>query len=415
MLQPLTLPESDTEWRVGRAYWEGIDAATRHLDTPLAALSLPALAANARSLRERANGTRIRVASKSLRVRSVLGAVLREPGFGGVLAYMLAEALWLARQSERDPAVDDIVVGYPTADRAAIRTLVSDPDAAARVTLMVDSLDHLDLIDAVIPPARRSRVRVCLELDAAWNSRLLGHVGPWRSPVHSAADARELAARIVERPGFTLVGLMAYEGQVAGVTDDSGPARGAVVRWMKRRSVAELAERRAEAVAAVRGIAELEFVNGGGTGSLETTSAEASVTEVAAGSGLFGPHLFDRYRGFTPAPAAVFGLTVVRKPRPLVATLLGGGWVASGPPGVDRLPMPAWPEGLRMLPREMAGEVQTPVTGRGAAGLTVGDRVWLRHTKSGELAEHVNEFVLVDGDRVVGSVPTYRGEGKAFL
>ena len=98
-----------------------------------------------------------------------------------------------------------------------------------------------------------------------------------------------------------------------------------------------------------------------------------------------------------------------------MATILGGGWIASGPPAVDRLPITVWPEGLRMVPREMAGEVQTPVTGTSAAQLRIGDRVWLRHTKAGELSEHLNEFALVDRDRVVDRLPTYRGEGKAFL
>ncbi|MBF0671668.1 MAG: amino acid deaminase/aldolase [Salinibacterium sp.] len=405
------LPESLAGWRTSASHWESLSAATASIDPPLAVLSLPALAANARMLRERAAGTRIRVASKSLRVRSALESVLAQPGFEGVLAYTLAEALWLSRTS----GIDDIVVGYPTADRASLRALFDDADASRRITLMVDSVEHLDLVDAVAAPMNRPPVRVCLELDASWDSRLLGHVGTWRSPVHTVEQARTLAEQIARRPGFALVGMMAYEGQLAGVADDSGPAGGAVIRWMKRRSAAELAERRALAVAAVRGVAELEFVNGGGTGSLETTTADDSVTEVAAGSGLFGPHLFDHYRSFSPAPAAVFALPVVRKPRPHLATLLGGGWVASGPPGADRLPVAVWPEGLRMLPREMAGEVQTPLAGPGAAALAVGDRVWLRHAKAGELAEHVNDFVLVDGAEVVGTVPSYRGEGMAFL
>jgi D-serine deaminase-like pyridoxal phosphate-dependent protein len=176
-----------------------------------------------------------------------------------------------------------------------------------------------------------------------------------------------------------------------------------------------LAARRAEAVAAVREVARLEFVNGGGTGSLESTSSEDAVTEIAAGSGLFGPHLFDHYSRFTPAPAAAFALSVVRRPTQGMATLLGGGWIASGPPGADRVPKPVWPEGLGLVEREMAGEVQTPLTGKNAAAMRVGDRVWFRHTKAGELSEHLNEFVLVDGDRVVDRLPTYRGEGKAFL
>jgi D-serine deaminase-like pyridoxal phosphate-dependent protein len=68
-----------------------------------------------------------------------------------------------------------------------------------------------------------------------------------------------------------------------------------------------------------------------------------------------------------------------------------------------------------MVPREMAGEVQTPVTGLAAAGLQVGDRVWLRHTKAGELSEHLDGFAIVDNGKIVETVPTYRGEGKAFL
>jgi D-serine deaminase-like pyridoxal phosphate-dependent protein len=165
----------------------------------------------------------------------------------------------------------------------------------------------------------------------------------------------------------------------------------------------------------VRAVAELEFVNGGGTGSLEFTSSDASCTEIAAGSGLFGGHLFDNYREFAPAPATAFALSVVRRPRRETATVLGGGWIASGPPGPDRMPRPVWPAGLEMAPREMAGEVQTPLSGAAAEALRAGDRVWFRHTKSGELAEHVNEFALVGDGAVVGSVPSYRGEGKAFL
>jgi D-serine deaminase-like pyridoxal phosphate-dependent protein len=96
-------------------------------------------------------------------------------------------------------------------------------------------------------------------------------------------------------------------------------------------------------------------------------------------------------------------------------TLLGCGWIASGQAGASRLPQPVWPPGLKLVAREGAGEVQTPVVGAAAARLRLGDRVWLRHTKAGELSEHVNEFHLIDGGAVTGQVPTYRGEGKAFL
>jgi D-serine deaminase-like pyridoxal phosphate-dependent protein len=410
MVFRLERPTAET-WRDPARYWAELEASTAHLDPPFGVISVSALAHNAHSMLARANGTTIRVASKSVRVRGVLDAVLALPGYQGVLAFTLPEALWLASNG-----IDDIVVGYPTADRAAIRMLGQDAGLASGITVMVDSLDQLDLIDSVVAPGRRSVIRVCLELDASWNSRVLGHIGTWRSPVHSVADARELAARIVSRPGFTLVGMMAYEGQVAGLADSPAgkPLTGAAVRWIQRQSVRELAERRALAVAAVREVADLEFVNGGGTGSLETTSSEQAVTEIAAGSGLFGPHLFDHYTRFTPAPAAAFALPVVRKPAAKTATVLGGGWIASGPPASDRLPLPVWPPGLKLVGREAAGEVQTPVTGAAAARLRVGDRVWWRHTKAGELSEHLRQFALVDDGRVVEMVPTYRGEGKAF-
>jgi D-serine deaminase-like pyridoxal phosphate-dependent protein len=399
------------EWQHPERYWPSLTAATAHLDAPVGAVHLGALRHNAADMVRRAAGKPIRIASKSVRVRSVIEALLDEPGYHGVLAYTLAEALWLA------DTVDDIVVGYPTAERGGIRRLGGDAALASRITLMVDSPQQLDLIDAVLPPGRREPIRVCLELDASWDAPVLGHLGVRRSPVHDPADAGALAAYIVNRPGFELVGMMSYEAQIAGVGNrpPGRPIDGAVNRWMQSRSLPELVERRARAVAAVREHADLEFVNGGGTGSLESTAADASITEIAAGSGLFGGHLFDAYEHFTPAPAAAFALDVVRSPSPRHATILGGGWIASGPPGDDRVPQIVWPEGLSMLPRESAGEVQTPVTGAAAPRLRPGDRVWFRHTKSGELAEHLNSFAVVDGDEVVDTIPTYRGEGMAFL
>jgi D-serine deaminase-like pyridoxal phosphate-dependent protein len=401
---------ADRPWTDPTKYWPSLTRATAALDTPIGALSLPALAANAFDMLDRAHGKTIRVASKSVRVRGVLDAVLALPGYAGVLAYTLPEALWLA------DTIRDVVVGYPTADRAGLYVLGTDAALASRVTIMVDSVDQLDLVDSVIAPSKRESIRVAIELDSSWDAPILGHTGVFRSPVHTVEAARALAEVVVARPGFTLVGMMGYEAQVAGLANKPASAvRGVAVRWIQSRSIAELADRRGRVVASVREIADLEFVNGGGTGSLESTAADVSVTEIAAGSGLFGPHLFDQYTHFSPAPAAAFALSVVRKPRPDMATLLGGGWIASGPPAADRSPRPVWPLGLTMVPREMAGEVQTPLRGPGAAALAVGDRVWLRHTKAGELSEHLDAFAVVDGESVVETLLTYRGEGKVFL
>ena len=397
-------------WLEPATFWGGLSAATAALDTPFGAVSVPALAYNAHDMLRRANGTTIRVASKSIRVRGVIDAVLAVPGYKGVLAYTLAEALWLAE------TIDDVVVGYPTVDRAALAKLGGSEKLASRVTLMIESVEQLDLVDSVLG-AKRESIRVAIELNASWRSKVLGYLGVYRSPIQGVDDALALGRAIVARPGFRLVGMMAYEAQIAGVVNRPAgkPLYGRVVDYMQRSSTAELRERRGAVVAALRGLADLEFVNGGGTGSLERTAADTSVTEIAAGSGLFGPHLFDGYSHFQPAPAAAFALSVARKPSPDMATLLGGGWIASGPPAPDRMPGLAYPEGLEYVAREGAGEVQSPLTGKAAAALRVGDRVWLRHTKAGELSEHLDEFAMVDGDRIVESMPTYRGEGKAFL
>jgi D-serine deaminase-like pyridoxal phosphate-dependent protein len=408
----MSVPESEVD---GERHRARLDDATADLDPPLAVLDLDALDANAADLVRRAAGKPIRVASKSVRNRGVLRRVLARPGFAGVLAYSLPEALWLS--SGDDPVSTDVVVGYPSADRSALRRLTADETVAARVTLMVDSAEQLDLVDDVVPPDRRATLRICLDVDASL--RAAGgrvHVGVRRSPVHSAAEAVALARQVTKRPGFALVGLMAYEAQIAGVQDAPAhrPLRGLAVRGMQKVSARELAGRRAEVVAAVSAVAPLEFVNGGGTGSVERTAAEDAVTEVAAGSGLYCPVLFDGYRAFAARPATFFAVAVTRIPVPGTVTVAGGGWSASGPPGSDRLPVPTCPAGLSWLPTEGTGEVQTPLRGPGTATLRVGDRVWFRHAKAGEICEHVNELHTLTGDRLTGALPTYRGEGRAF-
>ena len=392
-----------------------LDGATADVDPPLAVVDLDALDANAGDLVRRAAGKPVRVASKSVRSRGVLRRVLARPGFSGVLAYTLSEALWLSAGD--DPVTTDVVVAYPSVDRTSLRLLADDRTAAARVTLMVDSTDQLDLIDVIVPPAQRATLRVCLDVDAslrAAGARV--HLGVRRSPVHSAAEAVTLARQVVDRPGFALVGLMAYEAQIAGVQDAPAhrPVRGLAVRGVQAVSARELARRRAEVVTAVTAVAPLEFVNGGGTGSVERTAAAPAGPEVAAGCGRFAPALVAGDRSFPPRPAAFFAAPVTRVPAPGLVTVAGGGWIASGAPGQDRLPVPTYPAGLRRLPTEGAGEAQTPLRGPGTAGLRVGDRVWFRHAKAGELCEHVNELHMLSGDALTGTLPTYRGEGRLF-
>jgi len=389
------------------------DRLTAEEDPPLAIVDAGAFDRNAASLTRRAAGRPIRVATKSLRCRALIERALARPGFRGVMCYSLPEALWLNAAGTSD----DLLVAYPTVNAAALRALAADEAARANVTIMVDSADHLDVVDRALGDGH-PEIRVCLELDVSWRplaGRPQVHIGTRRSPLFTARQAADVAALITRRPGFGLVGVMGYEGQIAGLGDapPGHPVRARLIRGIQARSAAELAGRRAEAVRLIQALTPLEFVNGGGTGSLESTARDASVTELTAGSGLVGGTLFDAYTRFTPEPALLFALPVVRRPGPGLATLFAGGYVASGPGTKDRLPRPYLPPGLTLTGVEGAGEVQTPVRGAAAGRLRTGDRVWLRHAKAGELAERFTDYHLIDGDQVT-AVPTYRGEGHCF-
>ncbi len=382
-----------------------LHAATADLDPPLAALDLSALRANAADLVRRARGVPIRVASKSVRCRAVLEEVLGPQltgrgGFAGIMSYSLREALWLAGHGARD-----ILLGYPSVDRAALADLGADSTLLDSITLMVDDVAQLDLIRAAVGGAGISP-RICLDVDASLRVGPL-HLGVRRSPIRTPEQAERLA-RVARERGFRVVGVMTYEAQIAGLPD-TNPA----VRLVKRLSAAEIGTRRTRVLEAVRAVAgELEIVNSGGSGSIEVSVAAPEVTEVTAGSGLYVPTLFDGYRAFTPHPALYFALPVLRRPAADIATVFAGGYIASGPAGASRVPKPVWPKGLRLIGTEGAGEVQTPFTG--AADLAVGDRVWMRHAKAGELCERFDAIHVVDADDRRTTVPTYRGEGRNF-
>ncbi|MEA2400495.1 MAG: hypothetical protein QOK00_898 [Thermoleophilaceae bacterium] len=391
--------------------YEELERIFAGVDAPFAFVDLDAMWSNAAEMLARAGGTPIRVASKSVRCRSLLAGMLhRDPGFRGLLTFTLPESLWL-----HGHGFDDLLLAYPTTHRRALAELAR-LDSERPPIVMVDSVEHLEYIETAAGGGRP--IRVCIELDTGWwplGGRL--KFGVKRSPVRTAEQAQALAREIVARPGFELAALMGYEAHIAGVGDRPLEKRlqGPVIRLMKRRSAAEIAERRAAVVAAVREVAPVAIVNGGGTGSIHTTAREPAVTEITAGSGFFAPTLFDRYADFTLTPAAMFAVPVVRKPSGGMATLLGGGYHASGAAGRDRLPAPYLPRGLRLDSLEGAGEVQTPVIGAAAASLRLGDRVYLRHAKAGELCERFNGLYLVRDGEVVDQVPTYRGEGRAEL
>jgi len=379
---------------------------------PAAFVDLDDLGRNIEGLRQRAGGLPIRLVTKSIRCVAVLRRLLAAgPFFRGLLCYSPAEAAWLAAAG-----FDDLVVAYPSVEPGELHAVAGQLRLGRSITLMVDHAAQVERIAAV---AKAEGVLMPVAIDLDLSSDFPGlRFGVYRSPVDGVAAALALAACIARQPALRLDGLMGYEGQIAGLMDDV-PGQGlksAVVRWLKRRSIAEVNARRRDTVAALKAAGHtLRFVNGGGSGSFESTRQDSSVTELAAGSGLYLPTLFDHYRAFRARPAAGFALPVTRLPKPGIVTCAGGGYPASGPAGRDRLPQPWLPAGCSLIPNEGAGEVQTPVRHPATVALKIGDPLLFRHAKAGELCERFNELLLIEGGRVVDIVKTYRGDGQCFF
>ncbi len=379
---------------------------------PFAYLDLDLLEQNIRQVVARAGGKQVRLASKSLRSVAVIRRILAsDPCFQGLMCYTALEAVYLASQG-----FDDLLIGYPAWNEHDIAAVARAVAAGTQITLMVDSPEHVERIETI---ALRHGVRMplCLEIDMSMHLPGL-HFGVWRSPLRTPEQARPVIERIKASSQVWLDGLMGYEAQIAGVGDNFPGQRikNAVVQGLKRRSRREVAERRAALADLVRTY-ELSprFVNGGGTGSIATTRTESVVTEITVGSGFYAPALFDNYRDFRYQPAAGFAIEIVRHPQPSIYTCLGGGYIASGSVGPEKLPQPYLPDGARLMSLEGAGEVQTPVRYAGTIPLKLGDPVFMRHSKAGELCERFKHLLLVANGAIVEEVTTYRGDGQCFI
>jgi D-serine deaminase-like pyridoxal phosphate-dependent protein len=375
---------------------------------PVALVDLDALDHNIDALvvpvRKRAKT--LRVASKSIRCVELLRYILRRGGdaVSGLMAYSPAEAHFLVQEG-----FNDVLVAYPTALHGDALLVAEANRAGARVALTVDERRHVEIAEAA---AREVGARIPLVVDVDVSYRPLGertHVGVRRSPLRTPVDVANLVERIRGFEHVAFGGLLAYEAQIAGI-DDQGPR--SIMKRLARPKVAE--QRRAIVDELARRGIDLPLFNGGGTGSLLSSSVDDTLTEVAAGSGFLDSHLFDGYRDLHLEPAACFAVQITRRPAPGYVTCQSGGYVASGAAGRDRLPLPYLPEGLRLTALEGAGEVQTPLIVPPRMELDLGAPVFFRHAKAGELAEHFLHYALVRDDRIEARASTYRGAGRSF-
>ncbi len=384
---------------------------------PLAFIDLDAFDINVAYVSERVEGTgkTVRLGSKSIRCEPLMRRILEQSNhFQGILTYTVEETAYLARMGH-----DDFIVAYPTVQENDLALLVELTRAGVRAAVMVDCLEHMTVLSKA-GQAAGVQLAACIEIDLAY--RPLGervHLGLRRSPIRTAEQTLELALLAKGLPGVVIDSLMGYEGHIAGV-NDALPNQGfknMVMRRLKQASVAELTARRQRVVRTLQEAGfQLKVVNGGGSGSLMSTLADPAVSEVTVGSGFYAPALFHHFAEVKFQPAAYFALQVVRKPTADMIACHGGGYMASGPSGDDKAPLPVMPVGLRYRPLEGAGEVSTPlILPADPPEINLGDPVFFQHAKAGELCERFNELYLLRGAQIVDVVPTYRGAGQNFL
>lgn len=365
---------------------------------------------------QKKTGKTIRIASKSIRCLDLIKRVFEKgkDAYRGILAFTMEEAGCLI-----DNGLDDIIVAYPSIQPCDIDIFVEKTKQGSTLSLVTDCLEHLKALSLAGEKAGIV-LNACLDIDMSY--RPFGnaaHIGVRRSPVHSLDQAVHLAKASQNLTGVRINSVMGYEAQIASVNDDypGKSLKNAVLRFVKNRSVKELTNRRQKIVNALESAGlDLKIVNGGGSGSLVSTGMDRSVTEVTAGSAFFAPGLFRYFNEVKFKPAAFFGLQVTRLPAKGIITCQGGGYVASGEVNANRLPWPVMPIGLKYLSMEGAGEVQTPLTmPKHAPEMNLCDPVFFQHAKAGELCERFNTLYLVQNQKVIKSVPTYRGDGNAFL
>lgn len=381
---------------------EVFSASLPALTRPEFILDWACVEANLARLRTLADGVPLRIASKSLRVRGVLEWALSQPGTAGVLGYCAGEAVWLAQQG-----LSDILIAYPSVDADAMRTVAQDAGLREAITFMVDSIEHVTWVDAALQ-GTGGYVNVAVDFDCALH---LGPItlGAHRSPVRTVEQVRQIGEAIAATDSLRVAGMMFYEAQVAGVQDATP-----IHRVVKKRSMDYLLTARASAVAELKKFGDVRFVNGGGSGSVHITRQDPTVTDIAVGSGLFTPTTFDGFDVLGTQAAAFFASPVVRRYADDVVVTFSGGYNASGASDASRAPRPVYPQGLKFFGQEGAGEVQTPLRGEAARGLKLGDPVWFRHAKSGEVAERFDRALVIENGAVTRELPTYRGEGQNF-
>ena len=386
------------------------EVAYAHLARPFACIDLDALDRNIAFVNQEALGKNIRIATKSVRSINLLRYIAeRLDHHTGFMTFDLRETLHLLNEG-----FDDLLLGYPQLEESLIEEIIPFIAQGLTVIFMIDCIKQWQWLEE-IGEKHQVMIEICIDINLSVDFKIL-YFGTKRSALQRIDDVQDLLASASSFKHTKVTGFMGYEAQIAGVTDVP------VARWQapaiklfKKLSLQKISEFRQEVVQLARQVCpNLQFVNGGGSGSIDFTACAEEVTELTIGSAFYFPALFSRYRNLPLDNAVNFALRVTRNPEPGVIVCNGGGYIASGATGEDKNPVPIWPENLSYLKNEGAGEVQTPLQDK-KSRLQIGDTIYFKHAKAGELCERFNELHARRGTKYRGAFTTYRGDGECYL
>ena len=386
------------------------EVAYAHLARPFACIDLDALDRNIAFVNQEALGKNIRIATKSVRSINLLRYIAeRLDHHTGFMTFDLRETLHLLNEG-----FDDLLLGYPQLEESLIEEIIPFIEQGRTVTFMIDCIKQWQWLKE-IGENHQVIIEICIDINLSVDFKIL-YFGTKRSALQRIGDVQDLLASASSFKYTKVTGIMGYEAQIAGVTDVP------VARWQapaiklfKKLSKQKISDFRQEVVQLAHQVCpDLQFVNGGGSGSIDFTASAEEVTELTIGSAFYFPALFSRYRNLPLDNAVNFALRVTRNPEPRVIVCNGGGYIASGATGIDKNPVPIWPKDLSYLKNEGAGEVQTPLQDKNNK-LQIGDTVYFKHAKAGELCERFNELHARRETKYSGAFTTYRGDGECYL
>ncbi len=380
---------------------------------PLAYIDLDYLNYNIKLvLKEAINDKKIRIATKSVRCVKALQYILNQSSkFCGLMTYDGNETLFLLGQG-----FDNILIGYPLINHIVLEKLCVEIKKGKNICFMVDRKEHVEILNS-LALKHEIQLSICLDINLSQAYPFL-YFGALRSSIKETKCLHSICKIIKNAHSLKLIGLMGYEAQVAGVGENIKGEffKNLIKHLLKKISVKKIAQKRKEFSSIIKQNGfKLEFINGGGSGSLHSTKLDPSITEFTIGSAFYAPHFLDSFREFKYYPAAGFALEITRQPSANIFTAHGGGYHSSGIDDHHKAPKVYLPTNLSLIPTESAGEVQTPFLYTGKIPLKIGDTILMRHSKSGEMCERFNQLHFISNGSIVDIVNTYRGDGLCTL